>query len=264
MNTSHNKEKVVEHGWANVFKNVSRTSGKTKCSNGSEPMKQSHSKPSKLPYDKKKQGIFAISLSANNKVANKKAGSSQKVSIESEPCTSKGHKHTNKKHHTDVTTLNVNLLPQQFDKKQSILQRLIRNMIEHLNDEERYIEYFKEFVAHTDNQSDENATLEYQLNYELLPNYIPEDTSKDNHHKRKGKWPRQTTETPKQTSKPKLVEYPEDRNQLHNTTIFKGRKNDRIIIRRKILAEISACDEHEELYNALKEKLISAEESFVQ
>ena len=72
MNTSHNKDKVVEHGWANVFKNVSRTSGKTKCSNGSEPMKQSHSKPSKLPYDKKKQGIFAISLSANNKVANKK------------------------------------------------------------------------------------------------------------------------------------------------------------------------------------------------
>ena len=137
-------------------------------------------------------------------------------------------------------------------------------MVEHLHDEERYIEYFKELIARTDNQSYENATMECQLNYELLPNYIPEDISKDKHHKRKGKWSANTAETRNKTRTPKIVPYHADRNQVRNKIIFKGQTNNRISIRRNILAQLSACDESEELYDALKEELINVEESFVQ
>jgi hypothetical protein len=255
---------VAEHGWVYVFKNVLSKSEETKFLKRHKATKQSPSKFSKLPYDKEKQEIFSTYPSANSKVTIKKVGISQNATFESEPCSSKGYNDTNKRHHTDITTLDVNLLSQQYHKKQNISQRLIMSMIEHLHEEEIYIEYFKELVVYTDNQSDENASLEFQLNYELLPNYIPEDTSKDKQSQCKGKGTKQNFETPKTKPKPKLVQYDEKRNQLNNKIIFKGQKKDRILIRRKILTQISACNEDEELYIALKEELISAEESFLQ
>jgi hypothetical protein len=156
------------------------------------------------------------------------------------------------------------LLPQQEHKKQTTSQRGIRNMIEHLDEEDQYIEYFKQFVLNTDNQGDENTCLELQLNCELLPNYISEDTSKDKHTKPKGKRSNQTVEISKKTIKPKRAQYNEERNEIHNKIVFQGQKNDRILIRRNILTQICACEEHEEVYNSLKEELISAEESFIQ
>ena len=264
MNTSDNKDKVMEYGWIYLFKNVPRKSEETKFLKDSKAMKPIHSKLSKLPYDQEKQEIFTTYPSANSKVTIKKVGISQNVTFESEPCSSKGYNDTNKRHHTDITTLDVNLLSQQYHKKQNISQRLIMSMIEHLHEEEIYIEYFKELVVYTDNQSDENASLEFQLNYELLPNYIPEDTSNDEQNQRRGKRSKQKFETPNKKTNPKLDQYDEKRNQLNNKIIFKGQKKDRILIRKKILTQISACNEDEKLYIALKEELISAEESFIQ
>jgi hypothetical protein len=264
LNTSNVKDKVVDHGWVYAFKNVSSKSEETKILKGSQAIKQPHIKPSKLPYDNDRHEIFATSSSANIKVRNNKVGISQKVSFESEPCSSKGNYDTKKRHHTDITALDVNLLPQQEHKKETISQRGIRNMTEHLHEEEKYIEYFKQFVVNTGNQSDENACLELQLNCESLPNYISVGTSKDKHNKRKGKRSNQTVEISKKIRKPKLVQYNEERNELHNIIIFKGQKNDRILIRRKILTQLCAFDEHEELYNSFKEALISTEESFIQ
>jgi hypothetical protein len=135
MNTSNNKEQVVEHGWVYVFKNVSRKSGETKFSKGGQAMKKIHNKPSKLPYDNENQEIFATSSSAISKVRNKEVSIHQKVRFENEPCSSKGQSDTNKRHHTDITRLDVNLLPQHEHKTQSISQRLIGNMIEQLHEE---------------------------------------------------------------------------------------------------------------------------------
>jgi hypothetical protein len=256
---------VAEHGWVYFFKNVPSKSEETKLLKGSQAMKQTHIKPSKLPYDNDKHEIFATYSSSNIKVRNKKIGISQKVSFESEPCSSKGNYDTKKRHHTDITTLDVNLLPEKDHEKQTISQRGIRNMIEHLEEEEKYIEYFKHFVVNTGNQRDENACLELQeVNCELLPNYISDNTSKNKHNKRKGKRSNQTIELPKKTRNSKLVQYHEERTQLHNKIILKGQKNARILSRRKILTQIYACGECEEMYNSLKEELISAEESFIQ
>ena len=72
MNTSHNKDKVAEHGWANVIKNVWRTSEKTNFLKETQSMKQGHIQPSKLPQYKEKPEIFATSSSANSIVKNKK------------------------------------------------------------------------------------------------------------------------------------------------------------------------------------------------
>jgi hypothetical protein len=105
--------------------------------------------------------------------------------------------------------------------------------------------------------------LEFQLNYELLPNYIPGDTSKDTHRKHKGKGSNQTVKAPHKSRANKLVQHHEEGNQLHNKIIFNGQKKDRLRIRRKILTKISACDEHDEVYNALREELISEEERFI-
>jgi hypothetical protein len=136
-------------------------------------------------------------------------------------------------------------------------------MIEHLHEEGKYIAYFKQFVVYTGNQSDENTCLQFQPNCELLPNYIPADTSKNKHNERKGKRPNQPNEIPKKTRKSKRVQYNEEINIPHNKIIFKGQENDRILIRTKILNQICACDEYDELYNSLKEELVDAEESFI-
>jgi hypothetical protein len=264
LNTSNVKDKVAEHGWVYVFKNVPSKSKETKFLKGRQDMKQTHIKLSKLPYDNDKHEIFATYSSSNIKVRNKKVGISQKFSFESEPCSSKGNYDTKKRHHTDITRLDVNLLPQQEQQKQTISQRGIRNMIEHIHDEEKYIEFFKQFVVNTGNQRDENDCIELQFNCELLPNYISDDTSKDKRIKRKGKRSNQTVEMKKKTRTPKLVQYHEEISKLHNRIIFKGQKNVRILIRKKILTQLSACEEHEGVYNSLKEELISTEERFIQ
>ena len=263
INTSENKDRVVEHGWASVFKNVSRKSGETMLSSGSQAMKNNHRKQSKRPYNKENQAIFVTSSSALSKVTYNKVGISQNLSFESEPCSSKGYKDTTKRHHTDITRLDANLLHQQDHQKKNISLELIRNMTEYLNEEDRYIEYFKEFVEYTGNQSDQNARMEFQMNDKLLPNYIPEDTSKDKIDKHKAKGSKKTSEIPKKTRPAKLDQCREETNQLHNKTKFKGKKSDRILIRKELLTQIACCDEQEELYNVLKEELICAEENFI-
>ena len=103
MNTSENKNRVVEHGWSSVLKNVSRKSGETMLSGGDQAIKDSHSKQSKRPYNKEKREIFATSSSAKSEVTYKKVCISPNVSFEFEPCSSKGHKDTTIIHHTDIT-----------------------------------------------------------------------------------------------------------------------------------------------------------------
>ena len=71
MNTSHNKEQVIEHGWVCVFKNVVKKPGEKKCSKVFGLVKIGDNKSSNRLHKKAAQDIFVTSSSSDNKFLSK-------------------------------------------------------------------------------------------------------------------------------------------------------------------------------------------------
>ena len=249
MNTSHNKNRIVEHGWKNIFKNLL---GKTSQNNVSgshvspdnEEMKKVMNESSKSKDLKVKQEIFSISLPAIIEDPKTNGDIHKEQSFGSEPCCS----------HT--------LMQKENNEKELILNTLVSNMIHHITDEETYLKYLKDLLTYKYMKNDENINSEFECTF--LPNTVPSATMNSRPINIKGK------STMKKHGKVRIKSQLQDApntngmHRLQNQQYLHGDKTERIAIRNHILTQMNAICNNDEMYQSLIEQLIDKEESFVQ
>ena len=270
MNTSHNKNRIVELGWKGVFKNMLGKSFHNKVSNTYTSDKKPNLKKVSCESSKSQdvdagQKIFSISSSCINELSIKNADRCKTLSLGSEPCSSKRNQDTSSLQSGNVTTLDANNLPQEEDKEEkTILDMLVLKMIQKIKDEEIYLEYFKELVEYQYHKKDKSLSLKFQCEFELLPNYVPNSAMEDHYYKSKGKYSKKTLGKLNRKVQAEVSRNEDGLNEPQSRIVSEEVKNDRIIIRQNILTKISAVCKKDKTYNSLIEQLIDAEESFVQ
>ena len=185
-------------------------------------------------------------------------------SKEKYPSTSKG-KIRKKFKKFEYVNLDVNKLSAKQVDIYPTSHKIVSKMIKNLRREEKYIEYFKCFVVLIEESKKGKSVSEFELASEFstgsckagVYNEQQNKEVKDKHKKVKSS--RNVTcathECPKSWKNANL----QNNNKLYN----KGRIEDRIAKRSKILARISASYDNEETYNALVEKLINLEEHYL-
>lgn len=269
MNTSHNKNRIIEHGWKNVFKNLIGRTNQSMVSNDNIPtesdnIKKRENEPEKAPDYEVEKKIFTTASSSNNSGGNTNVHISKLHGLFGEvPSTSTGQTTTNRKISASIT-LDVNELP-QVDDKLFIAQRLISVMISHINDEEHYIVYFKQLVEYEDGCKKGNIPSAFELETGLLSCCKSNFEIQRENAKYKGKRSKPTTRHSTTIKKCKTVCYVQDMDETDNKKInFLGEKEDRIVIRKGILDQIQSCYKTDETYDSFIEQLINIEESFVQ
>ena len=256
----------MEHGWKHVFQNLLGISSQNNNPNShaSGRIRSLKSRSSRIQGVKRRQTLFSISSSSASRIPPNDPASCEKLSFENEPCFSMGKKGTGPLNSSNFTVLDLNKLPQQEDKEEkTVIHMLVQKMIRNIQVEQRYLEYFKEFVSCQYEKKDKETRFDFQ--FELLPNYIPDCATGKLYNKVKGKYSKKSSG--KSSRKTQLkVDRNEDEmmNEPQNEIPFKGEKKDRIMIRLTILTQISAMCKNDDMYDYLIEQLIDAEESFVQ
>ena len=280
MNTSHNKNRVVDHGWKNVFKNLIR------CSNddfpGTEGPKNKNNKTvvraidnTQVEHRDDKNDIFTMTTFYSNDSIIAECGSPINYddvrlncpSKEQYPSTSKGQNREKFKK-CEYVNLDVNKLSAKQVDIYPTAHKIVSKMIKNLRREEKYIEYFKCFVVLIEESKKGKSVSEFELASEFsigsykagIYNEQQNKEVKDKHKKVKSS--RHVTfathECPSSSSGAKNTNL-QNNNKLNN----KGRIEERIAKRSKILAKLSASYNFEDTYNALVEKLINLEEHYL-
>ena len=150
MNTSHNKRRIVEHGWSNVLKNlIMKPNNIVKGDINSLESKVQPYQISHISSNLQQQvGEYrSTNATSNDERANDLETCEMESTITTdvfvcvEPCSSKG---------TSIPmVLNANKLKLEDEVSSVILidQRFISKMREHIDDEPKYLEFFKDFVV---------------------------------------------------------------------------------------------------------------------
>ena len=161
MNTSHNKNRIIDNGWANVVGNIiGRSNPLIECFNsislGNVRNRQSTNTQ-----------IAMMTILEDNKLV---AAPFNK----NEPSTSQGKKLKNQYESNDVV-LNAKKLDIQ-DDKYNVSQKLIAGMIKNIEDEVKYIRQFKQLVAYEDDFEKGKTLSGYDLEIEYFSDYEQTNT----------------------------------------------------------------------------------------
>ena len=272
MNTSHNKERVVEHGWKNVFRNligrksnteILQTDNKDTNLTNKDRLQQGFIKSKNHPLDhcvsEKCSTISSDNITDRSKVVDL----FKQASLGDEPCTSNRQKAESKaySHLSDTSSIS----PQHQNKNENITQTLILKMIENINKEEIYIENFKNIVAHIHGGKNESIPSAFPLEVNMLPNFVSEDELFYTNTRCKGKHSNQPMTELSKDRRSGILMNVEELGELGNQQkMFLGNKDDRIKMRGHLLDQLVNYDEHDEIYDSLLDKLIDLEESFVR
>ena len=249
MNTSHNKNRIIEHCWVNIFRNIigmpnNFISINETCSSEENvalnKTKSDDGKNNKNNY----MNIFATKSSCNLLDGEKNVEASILNSL-NRPSTSGERRHKDK-------------MPSK---------ELIVKLFDAIDDENEYIQIFQSFVMYIEHckkgndprnfQSEDNYFPYVQKSYihsdrnEIVMN-VKSSTSKKENHKRKEK------------SKSIVTHIDQSSCTLNeDKRVLKGNKEERSSSRRDILFKLSSCEDNSESFICLGENLIDLEESFI-
>ena len=263
MNTSDNKNRVVEHGWKNIVMNVIGRSNPSSVaplnnnldnitiSKNSDLAKKPRSNPEKKvcarSNDGSKQTVKQINITPQ---------SQEKLKLPEDPdqgssgCSS--------------LILNANTLKRK-DKKQALALRLIQKLNDEKNDEKKYIEYFKRLLSYEGSRNEKTSIEIDEEEYEIfdLPNdslkAIPKIAKSKNHK----------TKTLSKTKKSKNRVHASTEHYVNNEN--PGYKNEnklahqdnyRTFMRTEIINKLLSCYKKDAYYDSLINQLIDQEESF--
>ena len=264
MNTSHNKKRIVEYGWSNVFKNLIR-------------------KPNNILRDyinrpKSNVRLYHLSTNLAHQVVNEYSSTNQhsndvlakdfetrevgsiispNVSMSVEPCSSKG---------TSIPmVLSANRLKLEDEVSSAILidQRFISKMREHIDDEPKYLEFFKDFVSFQEHCNQGKDPSQFQAESEMIYQTIIKSHLKNPSLNRRKKI-HDDLHNPKAYSKCKaaasqnvIILNKELNADLKKSQIYKKEK------RIHLLEFLRLYTQRDSSYDALKEQLINIEEEFI-
>ena len=268
MNTSHNKDRIIKNGWKSVFKNL--LGGKKNnailqrdnklTTNGR--MQQKYIKSRNDPVDHCIPQSFTTNSSDNVTDQNKVISLSKHDWLGDEPSTSNKQKAEKKAslHSSDSSSIST----QHSNKdEESVTQTLILNMVENIYEEGIYIKYFKDMVTHKYGGKNEYKDFAFSLEVNTLPNCVLGDYLAYKNTKGKGKHIKKRPTVESRHSE--VVMNVKELDELPNQQIkFLGNKDDRVKTRGNLLHQLVNCDEHDEMYDSLLDKLINLEESFVR
>ena len=268
MNTSHNKDRVIEHGWKTVFRNVlgTKTNGEVneghKCT-ANESLEGQKQAAKELENEAGKN-IFTIGSTSSDIGDFKTTESCSDAVSNITPCTSSGKRCAYEPNLADPTS-SRKTIQQKEEKHYGTSITLILRLMENLNNEHQYIVHFKQFLIHESRCKKEDNAADHQCKHEIKPDVIQNDTMEVGKSKGEGKNRGLITLN---VVKPiiKSKNEPELSLKIINLDTeekFQGEKMKRMLMRESLLQQIILTDDISE-HESLIEKLIDMEESFVQ
>ena len=268
MNTSHNKDRVIEHGWKTVFRNVlgTKTNGEVneshKCTadEGLEGQKQA----SKELENEAGKNIFTIGSTSSDIGDFKTPESCSDAVSNITPCTSSGKRFAYEPNFPNPAS-SRKTSQQKEEKHYRTSLTLILRLMENLNNEHQYIDHFKQFLIHESRCKKEDNAAYHQCEHDMLPNVKQNETLEVGKSKGEGK-----NRGPIILNVVKPIIKSKDTPELPLNIIdldaeekCQGEKTKRMLMRETLLRQIILTDDISE-HELLIEKLIDMEESFVQ
>ena len=250
MNTSHNKNRIIEHGWKNIVRNIFVKPNMTISQDTDNSLHEIKTLSNVKSDDNKKSSnvsmdVFVTETSGIPSVLtdNMKALSKNTINDGNKPSTS----------------------GEQRIRVKSPSRRLISKMLNAIENEDEYIKVFQSFVMYIDHckrgndprkfQFDENnfpcnQTLYTHTERNAVLIKVKSSTNKSKNHKTKGKSNLCPT-------------YPTSFDSNDDKAVLKGNKEYRVSSRREILYKLRSSRDSLESFKDLGEQLIDLEESFI-
>ena len=266
MNTSHNKKRIVESGWKNVFKNIvgqrgNAVEGQNEFSNDISSKQNVVFKESIKTELTGSNEIHTTDTTIGNPSTNALDHSFTVIPrIHETPPTSKHHDIKRR----DFDKLSINTLLEQ-GSYQDVVRRQVFDMRHFENDENLYLRYFRRLVSFQDQRKKGIVLSCLDLDNEFVPTYRKCKKSKNSH--RNTRKPgvdiamnRFDVQTDNMVYNSKFTG---DNDINHTKVSFKGNVNERNLKREKLLVEIDDAADNEQDCDILIERLIQVEENFV-
>ena len=269
MNTSHNKDRVIEHGWKTVFRNVLGTKTNvvevnegSKCT-ADESLERQKQAGKELENEVGKN-IFTIG-STSSDISDLKTPESCSDAVSNiTPCTSSGKRYVYEPNFADPAS-SRKASHQKEEKHCRTSITLILRLMENLSNEHQYIDHFKQFLIHESRCKKEDNSADHQCKHDILPNVMQNETLEVGKSKGEGKnrGPIILNDVKPLIKSKKAPELPLSIIDLDVEENFQGEKMKRLLTRESLLQQILLTDDISE-HEALIEELIDMEESFVQ
>ena len=264
MNTSHNKKRIVEYGWSNVLKNlIIKPNNSIRDDNNSL---KSNIRPYHLPTTLQHQQVGEYSSSSAHisdiltedvKTSGTASAVTSAVFSCVEPCSSKG---------TSIPmVLNAEKLEQEDEVTCAIRidQRFISKMMEHIDDEPKYLDFFKDFVSFQEHCNEGKDPRQFQAEGEVSYYTTMKSQSKNPSLNRRTKIHDHlhksiTYSKCKAAASQNVIILNKELNaDLKKSQIYKKEK------RTHLLEFLRLYTQRDSSYDALKEQLINIEEEFI-
>ena len=267
MNTSDNKNRVIEHGWKNIVMNVIGRSNHSSVAplngnlgnltisknlnRGKKPRPYQESKVQPLSNNASKQNVKQI-----DETFQSQGNMKEKLEPTEEPNQGTSG--------CSALILNANTLKRN-DKKQALALRLIQKMNDEKNDEEKYIKYFKRLLSYEESRNEKTSIEIDEQEYEIFD--LPNDSVKA--IPKNAKYKNDETKTLSKTTKSKSqipVSTEDDKKyenlRYNNKDKFVHQDKDKMLMRTEIIDKLSSCYKKDAHYDLLINQLIDQEESF--
>ena len=282
MNTSNNKNRVVEVGWRAIFKNIIRGSLTTKPLANRNPTKSETKDNADLKkIDETKSNVdnlanCGICLETINKNNNQSCrdttnGDLSKDDSNKKETTSDGSAGRNKSpisNSDESCTSEIVLNVWNLDERKNI----ISIMADNLDDESLYLVYFKHFLDFQIRRKEEKSisidlTIEELLNVDDISIGVGFGYNRSKKKSTSNKASSNCVNSKNNFSTSNIIK---SRNENEIVRILKGSKKERTLLRKDLLIKLEKCYKmknsltKEETFNNLIEELISLEESFIE
>ena len=269
MNTSNNKNRIVEHGWINVLQNVCGRFEwiETDRNAGSEPvaMIKRHRCKKSTKTDNSEKDLVSVStiLTKCQPVQNE---NSNFLTLHTPVYNDSTPEQIGKIRNKQTTSKGVVISPNELRKannNQLVVQNILYFMTENIKNEELYIKFFKKLLDFEDLHRDQRSFSQYEAQDKVIncDNAITEF----NGGKDISKKPKQKSFLLKQRNDDSKAVPQHDKaitNISPSTNISQNTEN-RSILRMEILKQLSSLHHQDELYKTLLENLIDLEEGFL-
>ena len=258
MNTSDNKNRIVEVGWKNVFKNLFRLSKSSRVNIDDEI---NPNKPELKSSDKTKstETTTKIATISNNLVPSKNSSNTAPgSSILKEIASNIPSKSTTS---PNFVSLNAKDLVKQSDSFKA-KQRLISSMINSEHNEMKYMTYFRNMVLLEENEVTENILMDIEFADEPTSKSKPsiELNVKGKGKGKNSKVNREDDDCPDKAHHTTVMD-----DQLDTAIELKGQLKDRMLKRMVLLNHISSLSHEDNIfYHEAIDQLIELEETFLE
>lgn len=259
MNTSYNKDRVIENGWKNVLKNlwvkhssIRDLNDRPKCNQNNMHVQKRMNISSKNMNQKNSIGIFKT-LSSGQNVGRKIAWPEEEIVSVLSASTSQGQ-FSETKNETIISNRN------DETEKQNTNDSLV---VDKIISKIKYIKHFEQLIDHLSKSKDSQKYMNEEYQDDELPNSISDVVYQQRNQKCKGKRSKSNSIASNKNLKSKM---PLDASELllkDRRTEFDGDKNARKLFRDNILNEIQSCSTDHSRKNLLIDKLIDKEESYL-